>query len=66
VRPLLVRTTVVPSSPIHVTLMMKALSPSDTSVLARAIRSNVPVDAIIHSHRLQNLKSYIALTGWTL
>jgi hypothetical protein len=23
-------------------------------------------DAILHSHRRENLKSYIALTGWTL
>jgi hypothetical protein len=26
----------------------------------------IPVDGILHSHRLENLKSYIALTGWTL
>jgi hypothetical protein len=23
-------------------------------------------DGILHSHRRENLKSYIALTGWTL
>jgi hypothetical protein len=26
----------------------------------------IPEDAILHSHRRENLKSYIALTGWTL
>jgi hypothetical protein len=26
----------------------------------------VPDDDIVHSHRRENLKSYIALTGWTL
>jgi hypothetical protein len=27
---------------------------------------NFPEEAILHSHRHENLKSYIALTGWTL
>jgi hypothetical protein len=26
----------------------------------------IPKDYILHSHRSENLKSYIALTGWTL
>jgi hypothetical protein len=26
----------------------------------------IPEDDILHSHRRENLKSYIALTGWTL
>jgi hypothetical protein len=26
----------------------------------------IPEDGILHSHRRVNLKSYIALTGWTL
>jgi hypothetical protein len=25
----------------------------------------IPEDDILHSHRRENLKSYIALTGWT-
>jgi hypothetical protein len=26
----------------------------------------IPEDGILRSHRRENLKSYIALTGWTL
>jgi hypothetical protein len=26
----------------------------------------IPEDDILHSHRRENLKSYLALTGWTL
>jgi hypothetical protein len=63
---MLVAANVVPNSPILVTLMMEALSSSETSVLTRATRRNNPVDDILHSHRSENLKSYIALTGWTL
>jgi hypothetical protein len=62
----LVRASVVPSSPNLVTLMMEVLNSSETSVLTRAARRNIPEDAILHSHRRENLKSYIALTGWTL
>jgi GAF domain-containing protein len=34
---------------------------SETSVLTRATRRNNPEDTILHSHRRENLKSYIAL-----
>jgi hypothetical protein len=66
VRQLLVTANVVPSSPILVTLMMEALHSYETSVLTRATQRNIPEGGILHSHGRENLKFYIALTGWTL
>jgi hypothetical protein len=65
VRRLLVMANV-STSLILVTLMMEALGSSETSVLTRATRRNIPENGIRHSHRRENLKSYIPLTRWAL
>jgi hypothetical protein len=45
----------------------------ETTVAATSSRStqraawrHIPEDAILHNHRREHLKSYIALTGWIL
>jgi hypothetical protein len=58
VRRLLLKASVVPSSPILVTLMKGALSSSETSVLTRATWRKIPEHTILYSHRRENLKSY--------
>jgi hypothetical protein len=45
--------------------MTEAIRSSETLV-TRATRRNIPEDSILQSHSRENLKSYIASTGWTL
>jgi hypothetical protein len=59
-----VTTNVVPSQPIIANMMV--IPSSETSVLTRATRRNIPENGILHSERSENLKSYIALTGWAM
>jgi hypothetical protein len=61
---LLVNAKFVPTSPILVTLFMEVLGSSETSAPTRPTRRNIPEDGILHSHRRENLESYIALTDW--
>jgi hypothetical protein len=56
----------VPSSPNFITLMMGERRSSESSFLTTATGRHIPEDGIHHSHRCENLKSYIALTGWAL
>jgi hypothetical protein len=57
---LLVTANVVPTFPIHVTLIMEAIQSSETTALTRATRRNIPEDGILQTLRLisRNLLQY--------
>jgi hypothetical protein len=59
-RELPVTTNAVPSSLIGFTLIMKTIRSSETSVLIRTTWYHFSEDGILHRHRRENLKSYIA------
>jgi hypothetical protein len=44
-------------------MMLEAIRSSESSVLVRATRRNFPEDGILHSHRRENLKSYILISS---
>jgi hypothetical protein len=46
--------------------MMEAIISSEMLVLTRTTQYNIPENGILHSHRRENLKFYIALTGWAV
>jgi hypothetical protein len=62
VRRLLVTANVVPSSPILVPLMMKAIRSSETSVLTRATWRNTPEDGILQLGKRLDIQSQGVIT----
>jgi hypothetical protein len=58
---LLVTANAVTSLLILFILIMEAIRSSETLVLTRATWHHIPEDGILHSHRRENLKTYIAI-----
>jgi hypothetical protein len=53
-----VRTDVKEEPSASIIRVKEARGSSETSVLKRATRRNIPEDTILHSHHRENLKSY--------
>jgi hypothetical protein len=62
----LVTTNDVSSSLVLFVLIMEEIYSTETSVLTNATDCHIPEDGCLHSHCLENLKFYIALTGWAI
>jgi hypothetical protein len=65
-RPVALVSTDVPEGPstsfirvIRIGELGTTLAATSNSVLTRATRRNIPEDTILHSHRRENLKSYL-------
>jgi hypothetical protein len=43
--------------------MKQCVGSSETLILTTATLHDIPENGILHSHRRENMKSYIALTG---
>jgi hypothetical protein len=54
----------IPSSGMLRSVALVRTDVSEKSRFLKATRRHIP--DILHSHRRENLKSYTALTGWTL
>jgi 3'-phosphoadenosine 5'-phosphosulfate sulfotransferase (PAPS reductase)/FAD synthetase len=60
---LLVPANIVPSPLILLNILMEAIYSFETYVITIVTLLHIPEDDILHGNRLENLKSYIVLTG---
>jgi hypothetical protein len=42
------------------------VTPCGSWIFTRGTQRNIPKDSFLRSQRRENLKSYVAITGWTL